>query len=137
MYRPSLLLVALLAAPAAAQPQQPDPARLTLDRVFASDDFKGDRVPAVKWLDGGAYTTLRPSKAHKGASDVVRFDATGKSEALVAAEELIPPGAKQPLAIDGYELSKDHDLVLIYTNAARVWRQNTRGNYWTFRRSTG
>ncbi len=137
MYRPSLLFLALTALPATAQPQQPDPAKLTLDRIFASDDFKGENVPAVKWLDGGAYTTLQPSKAHKGASDLVRFDAAGKGEVLVAAEKLIPPGAKEPLAIHGYELSKDLDLVLIYTNSVKVWRQNTRGDYWTFRRSTG
>ena len=91
----------------------------------------------MKWLDGGAYTTLQPSKAHKGASDLVRCDAAGKSEVLVPAEKLIPPDAKEPLAVHGYELSKDLDLVLIYTNSVKVWRQNTRGDYWTFRRSTG
>lgn len=136
MYRPSLLLVALFAAPVVAQPQQPDPAKLTLDRLFASDDFKGEPPPAVKWVDGGAYMALVPSKAHKGASDLVRFDPTGKSEVLVAAEKLIPPGTKEPLAVHGYELSKDLDLVLIFTNSVKVWRQNTRGDYWTFRRST-
>jgi dipeptidyl-peptidase-4 len=137
MYRTSVLLVTLLAAPAVAQPQQPDPAKLTLDRLFASDDFKGEPPPAVKWLDGGAYTTLVPSKTHKGASDLVRFDAAGKSEVLVAAEKFIPPGTKEPLAVHGYELSKDLDLLLIFTNSVKVWRQNTRGDYWTFRRSTG
>jgi dipeptidyl-peptidase-4 len=137
MYRTSLLLVALLALPALAQPPKPDPAKLTLDRIFASDDFKPDPVPAVRWLDGGAYTALVPSKAHKGANDLVRFDAAGKGEVLVSADKLIPAGAKQPLAVHGYELSKDGDVVLIFTNSVRVWRQNTRGDYWTFRRSTG
>ncbi|MBP3957660.1 S9 family peptidase [Gemmata sp. G18] len=137
MYRHSLLFLALTAVPAAAQPQPAEPTKLTLDRIFASDDFAGDPVPAVKWLDGGAYTTLRPSKAHKNASDLVRFDPAGKSEVLVAAEKLVPPNAKEPIAIHGYELSKDLDLVLIYTDSVKVWRQNTRGDYWTFRRSTG
>ena len=137
MRRCSLLFLALAAAPVAAQPPKADPAKITLDRIFASDDFRGDPVPAVKWLDGGAYTTLAPSKAHKGASDIVRTDKDGKSEVLVAAEKLTPPGAKEPLPIHGYELSKDLDVVLVFTNAARVWRQYTRGDYWTFRRSTG
>jgi dipeptidyl-peptidase 4 len=66
MSRLSLLLVALFAVPAVTQPQQPDPAKLTLDRLFASDDFKGDPAPAVKWLAGGAYTTLVPSKGAQG-----------------------------------------------------------------------
>ncbi len=136
MYRRSLLLVALFAAPVVAQPQQSDPTKLTLDRIFASDDFKGEDVPSVKWLEGGAYTTLQPSKMQKGASDLVRVDSTGKSEVLVAAEKLVPPGAKEPIAVHGYELSKDLDLVLIFTNSVKVWRQNTRGDYWIFRRST-
>lgn len=137
MYRLPLLLVALIATPALAQPAKSDPTKLAFDRVFASDDFKGDPIPTVKWLDAGAYTTLQPSKAHKGASDLVRVDLTGKSEVLVAAEKLVPPGPTDPLAIHSYELSKDLDVVLIFTNSQKVWRQNTRGDYWTFRRSTG
>ncbi len=137
MCRCSLVMLVLLTPPVSAQTQAPDPTKLTLDRIFASDDFRGDRVPSVKWLDGGAYTTLEPSKAHKGASDIVRSDAIGKSEVLVPAEKLIPPNAKEPLAIHGYEFSKDLDLVLIFTNSVKVWRQNTRGDYWTYRRSKG
>ena len=130
----SLLLLLVTVAPVSAQT---DPTKLMLDRIFASDDFRGERVPAVKWLDGGAYTTLRPSPTHKGASDLVRVDAADKSEVLVPAAALIPPGAKDPLAVHGYELSKNLDVILIYTNSQRVWRLNTRGDYWTFRRSTG
>jgi dipeptidyl-peptidase-4 len=137
MSRCSFVFLLLTVASAPAQPAKPDPARLTLDRIFASEEFRGDRAASVKWLDGGAYTTLRPSREHKGASDIVRFDAAGKSDVLVAAAKLVPQGATEPLAVEGYELSKDLDLVLIYTKSAKVWRQNTRGDYWTFRRSTG
>lgn len=134
--RASFFLV-LLAAPGIAQQPPVDPAKLTLDRIFASDDFRGDRVPAVRWLNGGAYTSTQPSKTVKNGSELVKVDAAGKVEVLVPAEKLIPPGAKEPLSIHGYELSADLDLVLIYTNSAKVWRRNTRGDYWTFRRSTG
>jgi dipeptidyl-peptidase-4 len=132
-----VLFVSLNSALAAPPPETPDPARLTLDRVFASEEFKGDLVPKVKWLEDGAYTTLHPSKIHKKASDIVRVDPGGKSEVLVPLEKLIPTNAKEPLAVMDYELSKDLDLALIYTNSVKVWRQNTRGDYWTFRRSTG
>lgn len=136
MSRRVCFLLVFIASPLTAQ-SPADPAKLTLDRLFASDDFKGDRVPPVKWLDGGAYTTLQPSKTHKGTSDLVRVDAKGTQDVLLLAEKLIPPNAKEPLPIQGYELSKDLDLVLIYTNSVKVWRQNTRGDYWSFRRSTG
>jgi dipeptidyl-peptidase-4 len=137
MCRRSLLLLVLAAVPAAAQAPPADPAVLTLDRVYASDEFRGESVPEVKWLDGGAYTTLRPSKTHKGASDIVRVDPGGNAEVLVAAEKLVPPGAKEPLAIHGYEFAAELDLVLVFTNSTKVWRAATRGDYWTFRRSTG
>ena len=137
MLRSIACVLVLAVGTARAQSLPADPAKLTLGRIFASDDFKGDRVPATKWLDGGAYTNLLPSKVHKGASDLVRVEANGDTSVLVPAEKLIPPDATQPLSIDGYELSKDGDLVLVFTNSVRVWRQNTRGDYWTFRRSTG
>jgi dipeptidyl-peptidase-4 len=137
MYPRSLLFILLFVPCASAQEKTPDPARLTLDRIFAAGQFHGERLPSVKWLDSGAYTTLQPSKANKGANDIVRFDATGKSEVLVPAEKLLPVGAREPLAIHDYELSKDCDVALIFTNSAKVWRLNTRGDYWTFRRSTG
>ncbi len=126
-----------IVAAAAPQPDTTDQAKLTLDRIFASKEFGGDRVPKVKWLEGGTYTVLQSSKVHKEASDIVRVDTGGKSEVLVAAETLVPTNAKEPLSVQDYELSKDLDLVLIYTNSVKVWRQNTRGDYWTFRRSTG
>ena len=133
----SLLILALAAAPVAAQSPPADPSRLTLDRIFSSEEFAGDRVPAVEWLDGGAYTTLRPSEKHKGANDIIRDSPAGKAEVLIAAGTLTPPDAKKPLVVEGYEFSADLDLALIYTNSVKVWRQNTRGDYWTFRRSTG
>src|SRR5262245_58273766 len=109
-----------------------EPALLTVDRIFASDEFKTDRVPSVKWLDGGAYLSTQPNKTHKGASDIIKVDAAGKSEVLVPAEKLIPPNSKDPLGIQGFEFTKDQDLVLLYTNSVKVWRANTRGDYWTF-----
>lgn len=114
-----------------------DAATLTLDRIFASDDFKGQRVPNVRWLDGGAYLTIESSESVKQASDIVRVDSQGNREVLIAAERLVPGGATESLAIENYEFSKDLDLALLYTNSVQVWRQNTRGDYWTYRRSTG
>jgi dipeptidyl-peptidase-4 len=133
----SFLLLLWSVHPGVEQTVTPDPSKLSVDRIFASDDFRTDRVPPIKWLDRGIYTSLQPSKTHRGASDIVRFDVTEKNEVLVPAEKLVPPGAKEPLAIHGYEFSKDLDVVLIYTNSVKVWRQNTRGDYWTFRRSSG
>ncbi len=112
-------------------------ATLTLDRIFASDDFKAERVPNVRWLDAGAYITVVSSETVSKASDIVRIDSLGKREVLIAAEQLVPGGASESLAVENYEFSEDLDLALIYTQSVKVWRQNTRGDYWTYRRSTG
>ena len=49
---------------------------------------------------------------------------------LIGADKLIPAGATAPLSIQGYEFSSDGKRVLIYTNSKKVWRLNTRGDYW-------
>jgi dipeptidyl-peptidase-4 len=49
----------------------------------------------------------------------------------------VPAGRSAPLAIDDYAWSKDGNKVLVYTNSERVWRQNTRGDYWVYDRKAG
>ncbi|MCK7530492.1 MAG: DPP IV N-terminal domain-containing protein [Marinilabiliales bacterium] len=34
--------------------------------------------------------------------------------------------------IDDYSWSPDNTLLLVFTNSSRVWRYNTRGDYWVF-----
>ena len=133
----AFLLLFLAFSPCQAQTKSPDPTKLTLDRIFASDDFRGDRIPQVNWLEGGSYISLQPSKTLKGGTDIIRVDAAGKSEVLVPADKLVPPNAKDALGIHGYEFSKNLDIVLIFTNSAKVWRQNSRGDYWVLNRPSG
>ena len=62
--------------------------------------------------------------------------ATGRRDVLVDSSALTPPAAEGPLSIDGYELSHDRKSVLIFTNTKKVWRENTRGDYWVLNRET-
>jgi len=48
---------------------------------------------------------------------------------LAYASEYTPKG-KTPLEVADFEVSDDKNLLLIFTNTARVWRYNTRGDYW-------
>ncbi len=111
-----------------------DAGRLTIDRIFHSSDFQADSHGPVRWLSKrSGFTTKEPSEQHKGAHDLVRIDpASGKREILVPAGQLTPTGASSPLRIEDYEWSDDEALLLIYTNTQRVWRRNTRGDYWLF-----
>ena len=48
---------------------------------------------------------------------------------------MTPGGATAPLAVEGYEWSTDLRRALLFTNSRRVWRENTRGDYWLLDRS--
>lgn len=136
------VLVLPLAAPLPAQQtaaRAGDPSLLTLDRIFASGEFAAEWAGDVKWLaDGSGYTLLEPSSAISGAADLVRYSpADGSRTVLVTARQLVPAGQSRPLEVEEYTVSDDGRQVLVYTNSARVWRQNTRGDYWVLDLASG
>ncbi len=123
-----LLLGAGVPDRTAAQQEAP---RLTLDHLFAGA-LSAAAPDAVEWLaDGNAYTALEQSATDSAAQDIVRYDAaTGRRSVLVPSARLVPAGAPAPLAVEAYDWSPNGPQLLIYTNSQRVWRQNTRGDYW-------
>jgi dipeptidyl-peptidase-4 len=110
-----------------------------LRQEFIEHAFAAERYGPVRWVDSGkAYTTLEASRAAPAVKELVRYNtATGQREVLVSAQQLTPPGAQQPLAIEDYACSRDLTRVLIFTNSQRVWRANTRGDYWVLDRQRG
>jgi dipeptidyl-peptidase-4 len=112
-----------------------DPALLTLDRIFNSREFEAARGPALTWRQKSSeYVTLEPSSA--GQQLVVHDAATGRREVLVPDHWLVPADEARPLAIEAYTFSDDESRLLIYTNSKRVWRTNSRGDYWVLDMST-
>ncbi|MFC1561952.1 S9 family peptidase [candidate division KSB1 bacterium] len=126
----TVLLLSIYTAFAYAQAG--DPSLLTLERIFSSNEFSSERFGPARWLeDGSRYTTLEPSGSGRGGRDIIVYDAeTGSRELLVPAVRLIPAGEAAPLTIDDYTWSPDGEKLLIFTNTRRVWRTNTRGDYW-------
>ncbi len=113
--------------------------RLTLDRIFTQAEFKTEEWGPARWLkDNSGYTTLEKSESAKEAKDIVRYDpASGRREIVVPASRLIPHGETKPLKVESYAWSDDTRKLLLFTNSKRVWRQNTRGDYWMLDRSGG
>ncbi len=130
---PLALLVLLVAMPLFAQQpaRQLDSSLLTLDTIFS---YSAKSLGWHQWqADGSGYLMLEPSAARENALDIVRYDAaSGAKTILVSAQNLTPPGAQSPLTIEEFTLSADNSRLLIFTNSARVWRSNTRGDYWFF-----
>ncbi len=116
----------------AAQDDRAQTLERRIDRIFASSDYAPPRFGPARWLsDGAAYTTVEPSGRPPGGSDIARYDGvTGERRVLVDASRLVPDGRTTPLAISNYTWSADGRRLLIFTNTRRVWRQNTRGDYW-------
>jgi dipeptidyl-peptidase 4 len=137
--RIAALVVLALGLSVSLPGQAPDPALLTIDRIFASDEFRVRSFGPARWMDDGhRYTTLEPTDSGKEGRDIVAYNSeTGAREVLVAAEALVPAGADRPLEIAAYEWAASSRLVKIFTNTRRVWRLHTRGDYWILDRQTG
>lgn len=113
----------------------------TLTQIFSQHEFSTKKFGPARWLDGGvAYTTVEPSAAfpNTAAKDIVRYEtASGSRTVLVSASQLVPSPDAKPLRIDDYAWSKDGRRLLIYTNSKKVWRRNTRGDYWVLTLASG
>ncbi|HVQ36173.1 MAG TPA: DPP IV N-terminal domain-containing protein, partial [Pyrinomonadaceae bacterium] len=109
---------------------------LTVDSIFT---YRSRSLGPVQWQqDGTGYLALEPSANKKESLDIVRYDAiSGERTVKVPVEKLTPAGATSPLMVEEFTLSSDEQKLLIFTNSERVWRSNTRGDYWVVDLKTG
>ena len=110
-----------------------DKTQLSLDRIFSSDDFNAKTFGPARWQDDdNGFTTLEATSDEDAKlKELVRYDiASGARTVLVTTAMLTPADAEKPLILQNYDWSPDKKRLLIYTNSQRVWRQNTRGDYW-------
>ena len=129
-----LLVLAVALAAASLAAQQIDRAKALddqLGQIFSAAAYQVPRFGPARWLpDGSWYTTVERSADGNGR-DIVRYDAaTGARSVLISSKQLMPTGVSQPLAIDNYVWSSDGKRLLIFTNTRKVWRDNTRGDYY-------
>ncbi len=137
VFRSLTLAASLVAAASLAQAQAVtaglDRAGLDaeLGKIFQAGLYNPPSFGPARWLpDGSAYSTVEPSTTG-GVSDIVRYDAaTGARTVLVPGARLLPPGRATALGISDYVWSADGARLLVFTNTTKVWRQNTRGDYW-------
>jgi dipeptidyl-peptidase-4 len=121
--------VVQLAEPLAAQGVQAPP--LTVHAIWGSREYASDLVDVAWMKDGKAYTAVEEDAA--GNTDLYRVDAlTGTKQLLVRGADLVPPGGGKPIAIEEYRFSTDGSKLLLFTNSARVWRQNTKGTFFVW-----
>lgn len=104
--------------------------QLSIDLIY-SGKLRQEYFGNVQWMKhtNGFTKTTRTSKGQ----ELQLFDIKSNSwKVLVKAEELIPKGSENALSVASYSWSLDESKLLIFTNTKRVWRQNTKGDYWVF-----
>ena len=126
----SVLFTLVLTLPGYSQ------ATLELEDIF-NGTYRMNGFGPARWMDGGKYyTTLENAESVRGR-EIVRYEtATGAREVLVSAGDLTPEGEERPLGISNYIWSSDGKQLMIFTNTRRVWRYNTRGDYWVLNLET-
>jgi len=105
--------------------------KLTLEDIYTNNYYASRGTGPLRWMkDNKGYSTLEFNAAANG-NDIIRYDVTnGSKTVLVKAAQLLPAGASKPLSIDDYTWSGDNSKLLIFTNTRKVWRLNSRGDYW-------
>ena len=141
----ALVALCLAHAPAHAQyapPLQQHPSqafRDTNDAAINKHLYQLKFPAGFDWVDGSQrYTALEPSSADPKKLDLVSYvTATGERTIIVPAARFVPTGTDKPLNVESYDWSRDKQQLLLYTNSQRVWRRNTRGDYWLLNIATG
>jgi dipeptidyl-peptidase-4 len=130
------LLSATFSLTLAAQPTPRPDLGAQLDTLFNKHAYETESVQLAWQKDGEIYTILEPAAGGKGM-DIVAYDsASGQRSVLISAAQLTPAGAAAPLDIQGYSWPADRSKLLIFTNSKKVWRVNTRGDYWVYDEAT-
>jgi dipeptidyl-peptidase-4 len=93
-------------------------------------------------------TTAQPGRSSKWTKDgsgyysaeqqqIIKFDlTTQQANVMVSKDLLTPKGTTKPLDVKDFSFTDDQKKLLIFTNTKRVWRYETRGDYWVLDLST-
>lgn len=127
----SVFVVFLGSAPLLAQNDAKE-GLLTIDMIYKSAPFEQEEQRTVKWIENGnAYVTIEKSKNNKNADELVRYDSKSQKRSIYVAAKALKKDTTH-LNIESFSLSPDGSKVLIFTNSSRVWRSNTKGDYWVY-----
>ncbi len=79
---------------------------------------------SIRWADGNSYYQIVGGEINK-----YTLPANEKTT-FVSKKDLTPADSNQPISVRNFSLSEDKSKVLIFTNTQKVWRLDTKGDYW-------
>src|SRR3954468_21969491 len=119
VYAAATLAIALATSPRAQQADIAATLRAQIDRIYTENAYAAPRFGPARWLpDGVAYAIVERSE--QGA-EIARYDAATGARSVLATTKL---------DVDDYSWSTDGKHLLVFPNTRKVWRQNTRGDYY-------
>jgi dipeptidyl-peptidase-4 len=95
--------------------------------LFAFVQMSDAQRKGIVWTkDGLSYMKIVDG-------EIVKVDVKKESQTVVLSNvQCTPVGSNTPLLIEGFSFNVDNTKILLYTNAEKVWRYKTRGDYWVF-----
>lgn len=111
---------------------------LSLDDIVTGKVITTKSIGAMSWLkDGERYSCLE-TNTETGGTDVVAYRAKDNArEVIIPSSMLVDKASGKPISVRSISWSSDNSKVLIYNNTKRVWRYDTRGDYWVLDLETG
>jgi len=128
-YRSSFIIVvmALFFSKAFAQ----DKSLLDINRIYSSVEFTQKHLEPYQWIDEGDGFIVK--KKNPRGAELIRYDSKSMSESVfLSIDNLRPTPDAAPIDIENYTLSSDQSKILIFNESKRVWRSNTKGDYWVY-----
>ena len=97
------------------------PGRLTVEDVYGGSDFSAKSIASMQWAEDKNVLYSVEGRS------LIETDASSGKTRLIA---------EVPVEIQGYSFSQDKSKLLIFTNSKRVWRSNTKGDWWVLNLKT-
>ena len=98
---------------------------LSLVVLFTTFNAMAQPMQGIKWnKQGTGYFAVE-------SGEIVYNDLNSiQKKTIVTKAQLTPTGTTKQLSIRNFFFSEDAKKLLIYTNSKKVWRYDTRGDYW-------
>lgn len=111
--------------------------QFTLEEALGGFGIQMERVASMNWMqDGQHYQSME--RSNDGTSNIVAVSVKDNSKEVILDGSLLKdPQTGKSIQVSSYQMSQDNSKTLIYTNTKRVWRQNTRGDYWVLDNKSG
>lgn len=105
--------------------------KLDLKDVLSGKLIETKGLTSINWMKEGDIYSRIEKNTETGGYELVAYKAKDNSrKVLIPSSMLIDPSTGKQINIRSVIWSEDNTKVLIYNNTKRVWRYDTRGDYW-------